>query len=284
MAELLKGKELALRLRKEMAGRVDKLVAETNVRPGLAVVLVGNNPASEVYVRNKGIACREAGFHAEEHRLDETVSQDELHALIDRLNADPRIHGILVQFPLPKGLDETAAILRIDPDKDADGLHPLNLGRLVHGIPAPLPCTPHGVMQILADAKISAKGKNAVVIGRSNIVGKPMALLLLRDNATVTICHSHTQDLPDTVGRADIVVAAVGKAGFVKGEWIKEGAAVIDVGINRGDDGKLRGDVEFETASRRAAAITPVPGGVGPMTIAMLLENAFQAAARTTMA
>jgi methylenetetrahydrofolate dehydrogenase (NADP+) / methenyltetrahydrofolate cyclohydrolase len=280
MATILDGKALSLRLRARLGERVEKLKADTGVVPGLAVILVGDDPASAVYVRNKGIACREAGFHAEETRLPADTSQEALHAAIDQFNADPKIHSILVQLPLPKGLDENAALNHIHPDKDADGLLPLNLGRLLAGLPGPLPCTPHGVMKLLEEAGCDPRGKHAVVVGRSNIVGKPMALLLLRADATVTLCHSRTADLAAEISRADIVVAAVGRPKFVKGEWIKEGAVVIDVGINRGDDGKLCGDVDFDSASKRASAITPVPGGVGPMTIAMLLENAFQAALR----
>lgn len=281
-ARIVDGKALSQRLRLEMAEKVSKLVAEHGVRPGLAVVLVGEDPASQVYVRNKGIACREAGFYAEEIKLPATVSQGELNAVIDRLNADERVHSMLVQFPLPKGLDETAAVLRIRPEKDADGLHPENLGKLVRGMPGPLSCTPHGVMKLLAEAQCDPKGKLAVVIGRSNIVGKPMALMLLAADATVTVCHSRTANLADEVRRADIVVAAIGKAKFVKGDWIKPGAVVMDVGMNRDENGKLCGDVDYAPAAEKASAITPVPGGVGPMTIAMLLENAYQAALTAT--
>ena len=283
MATRIDGKALSLRLREEMAERVRKLHEDTGIRPGLAVVLVGDDPASHVYVRNKGIACREAGFHAVEHKLPDTTSQEELNAVVDELNADPAIHGILVQFPLPPHLDETEAVLRIHPDKDADGLHPLNLGRLVRGMDGPLPCTPHGCMALLEEAGCDPRGKRAVVIGRSNIVGKPVALLLTRADATVTVCHSKTADLADEVRRADIVIAAIGRPAFVKGDWIKKGAVVIDVGINRNDEGKLIGDVDYAAASEHAAAITPVPGGVGPMTIAMLLENAYRAAAATAV-
>jgi methylenetetrahydrofolate dehydrogenase (NADP+)/methenyltetrahydrofolate cyclohydrolase len=279
-AKVIDGQALAARLRAQMAEKVTKLVAETGVRPGLAVVLVGEDPASQTYVRNKGIACREAGFTAEEIKLPATTPQGELHAVIDRLNADPKIHGILVQLPLPKSLDEMAAVGRIAPEKDADGLLPISLGRLVTGLPGPLPCTPHGVMKLLEEAGCDPRGKNAVVIGRSNIVGKPMGLLLLRADATVTTCHSRTPDLAAEIGRADIVVAAIGKAKFVKGAWLKPGAVVIDVGMNRDEHGKLCGDVDFATAVEVASAITPVPKGVGPMTIAMLLENAYQAAVR----
>ena len=281
-ARILDGKALAQRLRAEMTLKVEKLVGATGVRPGLAVVLVGEDPASQVYVRNKGIACREAGFHAVERVLPATVTQAELHAVIDGLNADPLIHGILVQFPFPKGLDETAAVLRIDPAKDADGLHPANLGNLVRGMPGPLPCTPHGVMKLIEEAGCKPAGKSAVVIGRSNLVGKPIALLLLQADATVTVCHSKTTNLAEIVGRSDIVVAAIGRAALVKGDWIKPGAVVLDVGMNRNEAGKLCGDVEYAVALERASAITPVPGGVGPMTIAMLLENAYQAALRST--
>ena len=279
-AKVIDGQALAARLRTALAEKVSALVAETGVRPGLAVVLVGDDPASQIYVRNKGLACREAGFTAEEIKLAATTPQAELHAVIDRLNADPKIHGILVQLPLPKTLDETAAVNRIHPDKDADGLLPISLGRLVAGLPGPLPCTPHGCMRLLEEAGCDPRGKKAVVIGRSNIVGKPMGLLLLRADATVTLCHSRTADLAAEVRQADIVVAAIGKPKFVKGDWIKPGAVVIDVGMNRDENGKLCGDVDFIAAAEKASAITPVPKGVGPMTIAMLLENAYQAAVR----
>lgn len=284
MATRIDGKALSLRLREEMATRVQALVKESGIRPGLAVVLVGEDPASHVYVRNKGIACRDAGFHAVEHKLPETTTQEELNKVIDALNADSKIHGILVQFPLPPHLDETEAVLRIHPDKDADGLHPVNLGKLVRGMDGPLPCTPHGCMVLLKEAGCDPTGKRAVVIGRSNIVGKPVALLLTQANATVTLCHSRTVDLADEVRRADIVIAAIGRPAFVKGDWIKKGAVVIDVGINRNEQGKLIGDVDYAAASENAAAITPVPGGVGPMTIAMLLENAYRAAAASALA
>lgn len=279
-ARIIDGKALASRLRLELAERTRKLVADTGVTPGLAVVIVGDDPASQVYVRNKGIAAKEAGFHSVEIRLPASATQDELHAAIDKLNADDKIHGMIVQLPLPKGLDESAALARIATLKDADGLLPASLGLLTAGLPGPLPCTPNGCMKLLEEAGCDPRGKRAVVIGRSNIVGKPMALLLLRADATVTICHSKTRDLADEVRRADIVVAAIGKAKFVKGDWIKPGAVVIDVGMNRDEAGKLCGDVDTAAAAENAAAITPVPGGVGPMTIAMLLENTFQSARR----
>lgn len=279
-ARILDGKSLAQRLRDDMARKVERLVTERGVRPGLGVVLVGDDPGSQIYVRNKGLACRAAGFYAEEVRLPASATQAQVHAEIQRLNHDPRIHAFLLQLPLPKSLDAHAAVLQIHPDKDADGLHPANLGNLVAGLPGPLPCTPHGVMKLIEEAGLPPRGKRAVVIGRSNIVGKPQALLLLQADATVTVCHSQTEDLPSEVRRADIVVAAIGKPEFVKGAWIKPGAVVIDVGINRLSTGKVVGDVEFVTAAERAAAITPVPGGVGPMTIAMLLENTYQAAVR----
>jgi methylenetetrahydrofolate dehydrogenase (NADP+)/methenyltetrahydrofolate cyclohydrolase len=280
-AQIIDGKALAARLRKEMAGKVEALQSSHGLRPGLAVILVGDDPASQVYVRNKGLACQEVGFHAAELKLPATATQEQLHAEIDKLNADPAIHGMIVQLPLPKGLDERAALGRIDPAKDADGLLPLSLGKVVAGLPGPIPCTPHGCMKLLEEAGCEPRGKNAVVIGRSNIVGKPMALLLLQADATVTVCHSRTADLAAHVANADIVVAAIGKAKFVPGQWIKPGAYVIDVGMNRDENGKLCGDVDFASASERAGAITPVPGGVGPMTIAMLLENTYQAALRS---
>ncbi len=280
MAQILDGKALAQRLRTRMAERVARLRDDKGILPGLGVILVGDNPASQVYVRNKGIASRDAGFHFEELRLPENASQDDVHAAIDRMNAAADIHSYLVQLPLPKHLDEMKALQRIAVEKDADGLLPASLGQLVAGLPGPIPCTPHGVMKLLEEAQCDPRGKHAVVIGRSNIVGKPMALLLLRADATVTICHSRTPDLPAVVRGADIVVAAVGRARMVKGDWLKPGAVIIDVGMNRDEQGKLCGDVDYDSASAVASAITPVPGGVGPMTIAMLLENTFQAALR----
>ena len=267
------------------------LFRSTGRAPGLAVVLVGDDPASSVYVRSKGKATREVGMLSIEHRLPADAPQDDLLSLIDRLNADPTVDGILVQLPLPGHIDERVVISRIDPDKDVDGFHPVNAGRLATGLHGFVPCTPLGCLMLLKDQLGDLSGKDAVVIGRSNIVGKPMAQLLLARNCTVTVAHSRTSDLAATVGRADVLVAAVGRAEMIEGRWIKPGAIVIDVGINRvPGEGlnargqpktRLVGDVEYEAARRRAAAITPVPGGVGPMTIAMLMANTLTAARRT---
>ncbi len=273
---LIKGKPLAKQVRRELKQEVAAL-AEQGIKPCLAVVLVGEDPASAIYVRNKARSCRRVGIEARDHRLPETTSQGDLLALVQQLNDDAAVHGILVQLPLPRGLDEKAILETIDPAKDVDGFHPVNMGRLLAGDPQFVPCTPLGIMRMLREAGTELKGAEAVVVGRSNIVGKPMAQLLLAEHCTVTICHSRTRDLAGVVRRADIVVAAVGVARLVKGDWIKEGATVIDVGINRVDD-KLVGDVAFDEAAPRAAAITPVPGGVGPMTIAMLLANTIKAA------
>ena len=283
-ANLIDGKAAAAALREQIAGEVARFRTASGRAPGLAVVLVGDDPASAVYVRSKGKATREAGMESFEHRLPASTSQDELIALVDRLNADPAVDGILVQLPLPQQIDERVIVTRISPDKDVDGFTPVNAGRLVIGLHGFVPCTPLGCLKLLRAALGDLAGKDAVVIGRSNIVGKPMALLLLRENCTVTVAHSRTRDLPAVVRRADIVVAAVGRPAMVKGDWLKPGAAVIDVGINRlpADDGKSRlvGDVEFGSASDVAGFITPVPGGVGPMTIACLIRNTFVSAAR----
>jgi methylenetetrahydrofolate dehydrogenase (NADP+)/methenyltetrahydrofolate cyclohydrolase len=276
---IIDGKAVAARVRAEVAEDVKALRAAGKV-PGLTVVRVGEDPASAVYVRGKRKACEEVGIHSVEHHLPATTSQEDLLALIAQLNADSTVHGILVQLPLPKHVDESAILDAISPRKDADGFHPLNVGALWLGKPAPRPCTPAGVMRLLDEAKVELRGKRAIVVGRSHIVGKPMAALLLDRHATVTIAHSRTADLAGEVGRADVVVAAVGKAEMIKGAWIKEGAVVIDVGINRLPDGKLVGDVEYAEAAKRAGAITPVPGGVGPMTIAMLLRNTVDLATR----
>ncbi|WP_277018477.1 bifunctional methylenetetrahydrofolate dehydrogenase/methenyltetrahydrofolate cyclohydrolase FolD [Paracoccus hibiscisoli] len=278
-AQTLDGKAFAARLRARIAAQVADL-APRGIVPGLAVVLVGEDPASQVYVRSKGRMTREVGMTSFEHRLPATTDQQTLLALIARLNADPAVNGILVQLPLPKGLDEAAVINAILPEKDVDGFHILNVGRLATGQKAMVPCTPLGCLMLLRDHLGSLAGRNAVVIGRSNIVGKPMAQLLLRDSATVTVAHSRTQDLPALCRQADILVAAVGRAHFVQGDWIKPGATVIDVGINRTETG-LVGDVDFAAASQVAGAITPVPGGVGPMTIACLLANTLTATARS---
>ncbi|MDX2074305.1 MAG: bifunctional methylenetetrahydrofolate dehydrogenase/methenyltetrahydrofolate cyclohydrolase FolD [Alphaproteobacteria bacterium] len=271
------GKAFAAKLRGDIALRVTALKKERGITPGLAVVLVGNDPASEVYVRSKGKQTVEAGMNSYEHKLDATVSQEELLALIATLNSDKSVHGILVQLPLPKHIDEDAVINAIAPHKDVDGFHVVNAGKLATGQAGFVPCTPLGCLMLLKDVVGNLAGKHAVVIGRSNIVGKPMAQLLLQESCTVTIAHSKTKDLPALLKAADIVVAAVGRPEMVKGEWLKPGAVVIDVGINR-VDGKLVGDVDYDSCRGIASAITPVPGGVGPMTIACLLENTYRAA------
>jgi methylenetetrahydrofolate dehydrogenase (NADP+)/methenyltetrahydrofolate cyclohydrolase len=280
-AQIISGKEVSSRLRGELKQEVSSFRETTGVTPGLAVVLVGDDPASRVYVRNKARGCEEVGIRSFQHTLPEDVSEGELLALVGELNNNDEVHGILVQMPLPPHIDEETVIEGISPGKDVDGFHPYNVGRLMIGMPLLQSCTPLGIMKLIDSTGIDLTGKEAVVVGRSNIVGKPMAMMLLRRNATVTVCHSRTSDLPGRVLAADIVVAAVGRAGFVKGEWIKEGAVVIDVGINRTEEGKLVGDVDFEGASKRASYITPVPGGVGPMTIAMLLSNTLDAAKKS---
>ncbi len=277
-AKILDGKAIAAELREKIRQEVEEKVAQGLPRPGLAVILVGEDPASQVYVRNKKIACEKAGFNDVSKELPASTTQEEVLALIDELNADPAVHGIIVQLPVPEHIDPEAIIERILPEKDVDGFHPYNVGRLATRMPVLAPCTPHGVMTMLAKTDIPLRGLDAVVVGASNIVGVPMALELLNVRATVTVCHSATQDLEAQVRRADLVVAGVGIPEFIPGEWIKPGAIVIDVGINRLDCGRLVGDVEFETAKERASWITPVPGGVGPMTIATLLENTLQAA------
>jgi len=278
-ARLLDGKALSEQILNNLQLQVAEQVALGKSAPGLATVLVGNDPASHIYVRNKRRACEKVGITNIHHELDEGVGQQALLKLIDDLNASSDVHGILVQLPLPKGFDydENEVLAAIDPSKDADGFHPFNQGALMQGRKAPVPCTPKGIMRLLDECGLDLKGKHAVVVGRSNIVGKPIALLLLERHLTVTICHSRTKDLAAEVNRADVVVAAVGVAELVRGDWIKEGAVVLDVGINRNAEGKLVGDVEFHAASQKAGWITPVPGGVGPMTIAMLLQNTFEA-------
>jgi methylenetetrahydrofolate dehydrogenase (NADP+)/methenyltetrahydrofolate cyclohydrolase len=282
-AARIDGRAFAARLRERVAGAVPAFAAATGRAPGLAVVLVGEDPASQVYVRSKGRATQEAGMASFEHRLPDSVSQDELMALVARLNSDESVDGILVQLPLPAGIDDKAVIEAVDPAKDVDGFTPVNAGRLAVGEDGLVPCTPLGCLMLLKDRLGDLSGLEAVVIGRSNIVGKPMAQLLLAENCTVTLAHSRTRDLPAVVRRADIVVAAVGRPEMVRGDWLKPGSTVIDVGINRiaadGDGkGRLVGDVDFAGASQVAAAITPVPGGVGPMTIAVLLRNTLVAA------
>lgn len=276
-AQIIDGKAIAAAIRQEVAEGVSRLQAAHGFVPGLTVVLVGEDPASQVYVRNKEKAAITIGMNSQVIRLPASTSQEDLLALIAKLNADPTVHGILVQLPLPDHINEEAIVLAVDPDKDVDGFHPINVGRLHTGQSGLIPCTPAGILVLLDRTGIQLKGKNAVVVGRSNIVGKPAAMLLLSRHATVTICHSRTADLAAEVRRGDVVVAAVGKARLIKGDWIKPGAAVIDVGTNRVDD-KLVGDVDFESASQVAGYITPVPGGVGPMTIAMLMKNALTAA------
>ena len=279
-ARRIDGKAAAQAIRDRIVTEVAAFSEKTGRVPGLAVVLVGDDPASAVYVRSKARATERAGMQGFEHRLPASTSQDELVALVDRLNADPAVDGILVQLPLPPQIDEQVVITRISPDKDVDGFHPVNAGRLAIGLHGFVPCTPLGCLRLLQAELGDLTGKDAVVIGRSNIVGKPMALLLLRESCTVTVAHSRTRDLPGVVRRADIVVAAVGRPNLVTGDWLKPGATVIDVGINRTEAG-LVGDVDFASASEVADAITPVPGGVGPMTIAMLIRNTFVSAART---
>ena len=278
MAIVLSGKTLSEKLTLEQKKRVDEL-KEKGIFPGLAVVLVGEDPASQIYVRNKGIACETIGIHSETIRLDGDASQEQLEATIDRLNSDKKISGILVQLPLPKHLDEDAALARILPEKDVDGFHLMNAGKLFTGQEGVIPCTPKGVLYMLKDAGIALEGKEAVIIGRSNIVGKPAAMLLMQENCTVTICHSRTKNLKEHARRADILVAAIGKPRFVTADMVKPGAAVMDVGINR-VDGKVVGDVDYEPVSQVAGYITPVPGGIGKMTISMLMENTLEAACR----
>jgi methylenetetrahydrofolate dehydrogenase (NADP+)/methenyltetrahydrofolate cyclohydrolase len=277
-AEILDGKTVAAEVRTRVAAAVSARVQAGKRAPGLAVVLVGENPASQVYVRNKRKACAEVGFHSELHELPASVSQQGLLEVVDALNADPAIHGILVQLPLPAQIDPEAVIERILPTKDVDGFHPYNVGRLSLRMPLLRPCTPKGVMTLLERTGRALEGLDAVVIGQSNIVGRPMALELLAARCTITVCHSRTQDLAHKAANADVLVVAIGRERFVPGDWIKPGAIVIDVGMNRDADGKLCGDVDFEAARARASWVTPVPGGVGPMTIASLLENTLQAA------
>jgi len=280
MAKLIDGKLISAQIRGELAEETKALIAETGVMPGLAVIIVGDNPASQVYVRNKRRACEELGYYSEAYELPTETTQEDLMALVRRLNGEEKIHGILVQLPLPKHLDEHEVLLAIDPKKDVDAFHPTNVGRIMIGDYDFLPCTPAGVMALLEKSGISPAGKEVVVVGRSNIVGKPQAMLMLHANATVTICHSRTVDLPAVCRRADILVAAIGKADFFTADYVKEGAVVIDVGMNRRADGKLTGDVDFASVDPKASYITPVPGGVGPMTITMLMQNTLTAARR----
>lgn len=289
-ARIIDGKAIADRVRAQVRADADAFIARTGVTPGLIVLIVGENPASQVYVRNKRKACLDLGWYSEIRAFPAEASQSEVEAQIEALNADPRVHGILLQLPLPRHMDEQALLERIRPEKDVDGFHPVNVGKLSLGLPAPIPCTPLGIQRLLTEEGIETRGRLAVVIGRSNIVGKPVAQLLLRKgaggDATVCVAHSRTADLPGLVRQADIVVAAMGQPEFVKGAWIKPGATVIDVGINRISDpsapkgSRLVGDVEFAAAREVAGAITPVPGGVGPMTIAMLMHNTLECARR----
>ncbi len=277
-AQILDGKAVSERIINEIRAETDERKARGLRAPGLGMILVGENPASAVYVRNKEKSCRKSGVRSIMHRLPEETTQADLLALIDQLNDDPEVDGILVQLPLPDQVDENAVIERIAPEKDADGFHPYSMGRLALGLPGFRPCTPRGIMTLLAETGVDISGRDAVIVGRSHIVGRPMALELISASATVTVCHSRTRDLQDKVAAADIVVAAVGRAQFIRGEWIKPGAVVIDVGINRLDDGSLVGDVAYEPAAERASWITPVPGGVGPMTVASLLQNTLDSA------
>jgi len=279
VAELIDGKAIAAEMRQQIAADTGELIAQ-GVTPGLAVVLVGEDPASRVYVSMKEKACAAAGIYSVEHKLAAETSETELLQLIAHLNSDEQIDGILVQLPLPEHIDEAKVLEAISPHKDVDGFHPYNVGRLVTGNPVFQPCTPYGVMKMLEYTGVDLKGKDVVIVGRSNIVGKPLALMCLAEHATVTICHSRTVDLPQKVAAADVVIAAVGRPEMVKGDWIKPGAVVIDVGVNRVGEKKLVGDVDFAAAGKNAAAITPVPGGVGPMTITMLLFNTVLSAKR----
>ena len=274
MAQIIDGKSISKEIREEIAEEIKTL----GITPGLAVIIVGADPASQVYVRNKHKACEQVGIYSEVYELPESTTQDELNLLIERLNADTKIDGILVQLPLPKHLDENEVILAIDPKKDVDAFHPENVGHIMLGDYKFLPCTPAGVMQLLSRSNIDVCGKRCVVLGRSNIVGKPQAMLLLHANGTVTVCHSKTKELKDICKEADIIVCAIGKPKFLTSDMVKEGAVVIDVGINRTSDGKLVGDVDFDSVSEKASYITPVPGGVGPMTITMLLKNTVTSA------
>jgi len=281
VAELIDGKVVSQSVRDEVADLASKLKQDTGIVPGLAAVLVGDDPASEIYVRNKRKACEKVGIYSEEHKLPAETTEEQLLRLVNKLNEDTKIHGILVQLPLPDHIDETKILRTVSPLKDVDGFHPYNVGLLVEGNPRFVSCTPGGIIKMLDFYNIDIKGKDVVVVGRSNIVGKPVSMLLLHRHGTVTICHSRTKYLKEVTGRADILVAAIGRANFITADMVKDGAVVIDVGINRKDDGKLTGDVDFEAVSEKASYITPVPGGVGPMTIAMLLYNTYLSAKST---
>lgn len=281
MTEIMDGKALAQKMQSELTIKVQQLKQEKGIVPGLVVILVGDNPASQVYVRNKERAALAAGFKSETVRLSESICQEELIAIIERYNEDDTIHGILVQLTLPNHINDKKIILAIDPKKDVDGFHPMNTGHLWSGRPLMVPCTPAGIVEMLREYEVDLEGKHAVIIGRSNIVGKPMAQLLLDKNATVTLTHSRTRHLEDVCRHADVLIVAIGQGHFVTKDFVKEGAVVIDVGMNRDDNGKLIGDVAFDEVSQVASKITPVPGGVGPMTITMLLEQTYQAALRS---
>ncbi|MBR4979494.1 MAG: bifunctional methylenetetrahydrofolate dehydrogenase/methenyltetrahydrofolate cyclohydrolase FolD [Clostridia bacterium] len=278
MSVIMDGKALAAKIREQIKNDTAAFVKETGITPGLAVILVGDDAASHIYVRNKEKACAEVGFKSEMYLLEEKTSEEELLSLIHKLNSRDDIHGILVQSPLPEHLDEALVIDNISPDKDVDAFHPVNVGKIMIGDYSFLPCTPAGVMEFFKEYGIDTTGKRCVVVGRSNIVGKPMAMLMLHANATVTVCHSKTKDLADITRKADIIVMAIGKADFLKADMIKDGAVIIDVGMNRNPEGKLTGDVDFEECEKKASYITPVPGGVGPMTITMLMKNTLTAA------
>ncbi|HFZ7290050.1 TPA: bifunctional methylenetetrahydrofolate dehydrogenase/methenyltetrahydrofolate cyclohydrolase [Streptococcus agalactiae] len=281
MTELIDGKALSQKMQAELGRKVERLKEQHGIIPGLAVILVGDNPASQVYIRNKERSALEAGFKSETLRLSESISQEELIDIIHQYNEDKSIHGILVQLPLPQHINDKKIILAIDPKKDVDGFHPMNTGHLWSGRPMMVPCTPAGIMEMFREYHVDLEGKHAVIIGRSNIVGKPMAQLLLDKNATVTLTHSRTRNLSEVTKEADILIVAIGQGHFVTKDFVKEGAVVIDVGMNRDENGKLIGDVVFEQVAEVASMITPVPGGVGPMTITMLLEQTYQAALRS---
>ena len=281
MAKIIDGKALAAKKQAALQEKVERLKAESGLVPGLVVILVGDDPASQVYVRNKERFAKKVGFLSETVRLSESISEEELIQVIEKYNKDERFHGILVQLPLPKHINDKRVILAIDPKKDVDGFHPMNTGHLWSGRPVMVPCTPAGIMELLREYEVALEGKTAVIIGRSNIVGKPMAQLLLEKNATVTLAHSRTRDLAKVTKQADILIVAIGQGHFVTDDFVKEGAVVIDVGMNRDVDGRLIGEVDFEEVEPIASLITPVPGGVGPMTITMLMEQTYQSALRS---
>lgn len=281
MAKIIDGKALAAKKQAALQEKVERLKVESGLVPGLVVILVGDDPASQVYVRNKERFAKKVGFLSETVRLSESISEEELIQVIEKYNKDERFHGILVQLPLPKHINDKRVILAIDPKKDVDGFHPMNTGHLWSGRPVMVPCTPAGIMELLREYEVALEGKTAVIIGRSNIVGKPMAQLLLEKNATVTLAHSRTRDLAKVTKQADILIVAIGQGHFVTADFVKEGAVVIDVGMNRDVDGRLIGDVDFEEVEPIASLITPVPGGVGPMTITMLMEQTYQSALRS---